>query len=36
METYDQLGEEFTEIGENAMRQAKDYGFSYCSASSWG
>ena len=32
---YDRLGTKFTQVGEDAKERAKDYGFSYCSASGW-
>lgn len=36
MEAYDALGQEFTQIGEDAKRDAKEYGFAQCSASTFG
>lgn len=36
IDTYEQLGEEFTRIGVEAKRAAKEYGFTHCSASSFG
>jgi hypothetical protein len=36
LKTYNELGDEFTEIGENATELAKEYGFAYCSAPSFG
>jgi predicted component of type VI protein secretion system len=35
-QTYKELGKQFTEIGTTAKQQAKDYGLTYCSASSFG
>lgn len=36
LDAYDKLGKEFTQIGEDAKREAKEYGFAQCSASTFG
>lgn len=36
MAEYDRLGKEFTALGDEGKRQARDYGFAECSASTFG
>ena len=36
LDAYDDYGTEFTDIGKDAKKAAQDYGFTTCSASTWG